>query len=189
MSTARTLAAFVGNTLLIRGPLPEVVHRCLEVHGTQSDRVAIYDDTTGHVLDIDYELTAEQSIAALSLDPRPAPSPKRGRGRPRLGVVSREVSLLPRHWEWLSQQRGGASAALRRLVEVARKNEAPEQVRRRAIDAAHRFLWDIAGDQAGFEEATRALFAGDFDAMFEQTAGWPDDVLIQLRRYLAPAVE
>ncbi|OZA80746.1 MAG: hypothetical protein B7X77_02015 [Caulobacter sp. 39-67-4] len=111
----------------------------------------------------------------------------RGRGRPRLGVVSREVTLLPRHWDWLAAQPGGASVALRKLVEAARRQgEGPERIRR-SREAAYRFATAMAGDRAGFEAAMRALFAGD-DAAFEaRLVDWPADIAAQLRTYAAEA--
>ena len=100
----------------------------------------------------------------------------RGPGRPKLGVVAREVTLLPGHWDWLAAQPGGASVALRALVDAAR-NVAPEGDRRRAAqEAGYRFMQAMAGDQAGFAGACRALFAGDIGAFEEHCATWPDDV-------------
>ncbi|ARP83413.1 hypothetical protein CAL12_23070 [Bordetella genomosp. 8] len=98
----------------------------------------------------------------------------RGRGRPRLGVIAREVTLLPRHWEWLNAQPGGASVALRKLVESGMRDHGLRERDRR--EAAYRFMSAMAGDMAGFEEATRALFAGDAPAMTRCMASWPDDV-------------
>ena len=110
-----------------------------------------------------------------------------GPGRPRLGVVAREVTLLPRHWDWLNDQPGGASAALRRLVDQARKANAGRDRIRRAQEATYRFMSAMAGDEPGFEEATRALFAGRpavFDAL---TDAWPPDVRDHSRKLAAPA--
>ncbi len=101
--------------------------------------------------------------------------------------MAREVTLLPRHWEWLGDQPGGASAALRRLVEAARKAGGGSDEQRQTIEAAHRFMWDIAGDLPGFEDASRALFAKDFDVFAERIAGWPGGVREQLARYLKRA--
>lgn len=111
----------------------------------------------------------------------------RGRGRPKLGVVAREVTLLPRHWEWLAGQPGGASVALRKLVEAARRDaEGPDRIRA-ARATAYRFASAMAGDLPGFEEAMRALFAGD-DAGFEaRIEAWPGDIAAQLRTYAAEA--
>lgn len=175
------LVAFLHHELLARGPVAEVVRSCLDQwRAGERRRLAVYDES-GRVVDIDFEADEQQVLARLDAAPPPA---KRSRGRPRLGVVSREISLLPRHWAWLGEQRGGASAALRRLVDQARKNEDPGVQERRAIDAAHRFLWDIAGDQPSFEDATRALYAAEFDRLEALTASWPPAVVAQMRRYL-----
>jgi hypothetical protein len=112
-----------------------------------------------------------------------------GRGRPRLGVSAREVTLLPRHWDWLSAQPGGASAALRRLVEAAaRAPESPEAARRRAADAACAVLNALAGDAPGAEAVVRALYAGDLGAFSCETAAWPEDVRDYLARLATPAL-
>ena len=102
--------------------------------------------------------------------------PKTGPGRPKLGVVPREVSLLPRHWEWLEQNPSGASAAIRRLIDDARKNELNRERTRRAKEAAGRVLTALAGDRPGYEEASRALYAGKRDRFQQETIGWPKDV-------------
>ena len=99
-----------------------------------------------------------------------------GPGRPKLGVVGREVTLLPRHWDWLAAQPGGASVTLRKLVEAARKERQGPQAIRRAQDAAYRFMHALAGDLPGFEEATRALYAWDVERMRGLIERWPPDV-------------
>ncbi len=114
-------------------------------------------------------------------------APPRGRGRPRLGVVAREVTLLPRHWDWLAAQPGGASVALRRLVDEARRADGGATQARGARDAVYRFLHAIAGDLPGFEEAARALFAGDISAFEARLAVWPPDIAAFARRRLATA--
>jgi hypothetical protein len=90
--------------------------------------------------------------------------------------VAREVTLLPRHWEWLSAQPGGASVALRKLVEEARRSNESQDRMRQAKETLYRFMSTLAGDEAGFEEASRALFAGDrklFEALIRL---WPRDL-------------
>ena len=122
--------AFRGNTLLASGPLAEVamaVKQALE-QGT-SEPVLTFDDATGRVIDLDLRGSEADIIARLS-PPQPANAPARGRGRPKLGVVAREVTLLPRHWEWLAAQPGGASVTLRRLVDEARRSGGDKQSRR-----------------------------------------------------------
>lgn len=111
----------------------------------------------------------------------------RGRGRPKLGVVAREVTLLPRHWDWLASQPGGASVALRKLVEAASRAAEGPDVIRKAREAAYRFASAMAGDLAGFEEAMRALFAGDDVAFEARIEAWPPDIAAQLRTYAAEA--
>jgi hypothetical protein len=113
----------------------------------------------------------------------------RGRGRPKLGVTAREVTLLPRHWEWLAAQPGGASVALRKLVEAARRESEGPDRRRAARDAAYRFASVMAGDRPGFEDMSRALFAGDAEAFGARVADWPADVADQLRGLAAEAFE
>lgn len=133
---------------------------------------------------VDFDLSGDTVDVVRRLSPAEEP---RGRGRPRLGVTAREVTLLPRHWDWLAAQPGGASVALRKLVEAARKaSEAPDRLRA-AREAAYRFASAMGGDLPGFEDAMRALFAGD-DAAFEtRIQDWPSDVAGQLRTYAAEA--
>ena len=111
------------------------------------------------------------------------------RGRPRLGVVAREITLLPRQWDWLNLQPGGASAALRRLVDEARKRLAPEDRRREAREAIWRFATAINGNAVGFEEAMRALFAGDAAGFAARITDWPPDVVAHLQRFTETAFE
>ena len=119
----------------------------------------------------------------------PAPSDSRRPGRPRLGVVAREVTLLPRHWEWLAAQPGGASVALRKLVEHARLSGQDRGRRRRAQESCYRFLSAMAGNEANFEEATRALFAGRRARFDELVEPWPKDVRDHARRLAAACTE
>jgi len=139
----------------------------------QGGGVLVFDNETGGQIDLDTRGTPEE-ISVRYAD-QTAPEP-RGRGRPRLGVVAREVTLLPRHWDWLGSQPGGASVALRKLVEEARRASGDRDRVRAAQDAANRFLSAIAGNLPGFEEATRALFAHDRRRFANLIAGWPEDV-------------
>ena len=105
-----------------------------------------------------------------------APPAPRSPGRPKLGVVAREVTLLPRHWEWLAAQPGSASVTLRKLVEAARKASTDADLMREARDATYRFTLVMAGNEVGFEEATRALYAGDRERFEYHIASWPANV-------------
>ena len=138
----------------------------------------VFDDTTGRAIDIDIRGTIPDVIT--SLPPMPlseeTPSEPRGRGRPRLGVVAREVTLLPRHWDWLGSQPGGASVALRKLVDEARRVRGDRDRIRGAQEAAYRFMSAMAGNLPGFEEAARALFAYDSPRFVDLIAAWPEDL-------------
>jgi len=162
--------AFVGTEILARGPLAEVA-LAIKAAEARGDRPLAFSDETGRVIDLDLRGSDAEIVARLAAPDQAAPAP-RGRGRPKLGVIAREVTLLPRHWEWLNAQPGGASQALRRLVEEARKKADPRQAR----DRAYRFLSAMAGDLPGFEDAARALFAGDVEGFRERMSGWPKDV-------------
>ncbi len=133
----------------------------------------VFDDATGRQTDLDIRGTPEGT--SIRHPDETAPEP-RGRGRPRLGVVAKEVTLLPSHWDWLSAQPGGASVALRKLVEQARKASGDRDRVRAAQESAYRFISAIAGNLPGFDEATRALFAYDRRRFVELIAGWPEDV-------------
>jgi hypothetical protein len=139
--------------------------------------IFIFDDATGRMVDIDPRGTPEEVVERLGQRIAPEASEEpRGRGRPRLGVIAREVTLLPRHWDWLSTQPGGASVALRKLVETARRNSGDSDRIRTAQEAAFRFMSAIAGDLPGFEGANRALFAYDRRRFGDVIAEWPEDV-------------
>jgi hypothetical protein len=178
--TTQQWVAFAGHTRLKMGQ-PAVVARAVKQHDIAhpNDMVAVFDVVTGKCVDLDLTGSEEAVIERVS------GGIKRGRGRPKLGVVSREISLLPRHWTWLSTQRGGASAALRRLVELARKAETVDNKARQAIDRTHEFLWNIGGDLPGFEEATRALFRVDLDSFDEAIEDWPQDIVEHVQHMLA----
>ena len=130
--------------------------------------VLVFDDRTGRVIDLDL-----RGLPSSSKDEGEEP---RGRGRPKLGVTAREVTLLPRHWEWLATQPGGASAVLRRLVEEAKRSRDPALRRKAAKEAAYHFMHAMAGDLPGFEEATRALFADDRPNLVSRMSEWPEDI-------------
>ena len=141
--------------------------------------VLVFDNTTGRSVDIDTRGADDEVVARFALvvaDVPPAESEARGRGRPKLGVVAREITLLPRHWDWLAKQPGGASVALRKLVEDARRANAKLDERRAAQERAYHFMSALAGDLPGFEEAARALFADDRARFAELIADWPADV-------------
>jgi len=184
-TTRPQFTAFIGPQRLAAGPLAEVAIAVMQAsRRPAAPPIIIFSDATGQPIDLDLRGTERDIIARL---PQSAPPPDvetdeaasaepRGRGRPRLGVVAREVTLLPRHWEWLGAQPGGASVALRKLVEEARRANGDADRARAARDAAYRFMSVMAGNLAGFEEAARALFADDRRRFVGLVAGWPDDI-------------
>lgn len=166
MEPLKTCTAFRGTDRIATGSPDALVAR---LRG-QADGVLVFDDTTGRVVDLDWRESAPSTAV------EPTPQPPRKRGRPKLGVVPREVTLLPDHWEWLSLQPGGASQALRRLVMAARKADDGKTQRRAAQERTYRVMSAMAGDFEGFEEATRRLFAAEAQDFAAAIASWPGDV-------------
>ena len=189
--------AFDGVRCIASGDLLQVARKVKEALDQGApNSILVFDDTTGEPIEIDFRGTPnevvsrlEKSIAATQPAPAPetesTPAEPRGPGRPKLGVVAREVTLFPRHWEWLNSQPGGASVALRKLVEDARRTHAHRDQIRQAKESAYRFLDALAGNLPGYEEATRALFAGDSARFVEQTETWPGDIRDHARKIAA----
>ncbi|GLQ46211.1 hypothetical protein GCM10007862_12620 [Dyella lipolytica] len=176
--------SFQGRRRLASGPLHTValaVRRAVDRGTTES--ILIFDNNTGRSIDIDTRGTDEDILARYppvvaddeSIPPTSTDIP-RGRGRPKLGVVAREVTLLPRHWEWLATQPGGPSVALRKLVEEARHAYGERDQSRVGQERAYHFMSAMAGDMPGFEEAIRALFANDRPKFGVLIAEWPSDI-------------
>lgn len=180
MTNPAYFTVFENDHRVATGPLAEValvVKWMADRPGASS--ILIFDDATGRPIDLDLRGSDAEVMARLQpapAPPAPANEPPRGRGRPKLGVVAREVTLLPRHWDWLSSQPGGASVALRKLVEEARRRNGDRDRARMARDAAYHFMSTMAGNWPGFEEASRALFASDRHRFAELIASWPPDV-------------
>jgi hypothetical protein len=167
-----TYTAFLGWNRAASGPLDMLIGQIKEVTEVGDETLLIFEDQTGK--QVDFALRGSIDQVLLRIAPKPGP------GRPKLGVVSREISLLPRHWEWLETQPQGASAALRRLVDEAKKKDGGESEARAGIDATGRVMSALGGNLPGFEEAYRALYARDREALAVQIAEWPPD----LRAYI-----
>ena len=190
--------AFAGPTLVASGSLREVAQAAKElVDRDDSATVLVFDRRTSEPVEIDLRGSVDDVLSRLPAPaagpPDPAPGEdggagSRAPGRPRLGVVAREVTLLPRHWEWLGTQPGGASVTLRRLVEAAKRAGAEDDRRREARDAAYRFMNAVAGNEEGFEESCRALFAGNVELFEAITESWPADVRDHARELAARSV-
>ena len=181
--------AFQGARRLASGSLEEVAIAAARATA-RGHQPLVFSDATGMQVDLDLR-GAEEEIRARHR-PAPAPiavtadAPPRGRGRPRLGVVAREVTLLPDQWEWLAAQPGGASVALRKLVQQARRAGTSRERLRRAQERSYKVMVAIAGDRPGFEEAARALFAGDPQKLGAHVDAWPRDIREHVLRLADP---
>lgn len=173
-----TYTAFVGHSRIATGPLQEVLPHLKTRHDRGDNTIVqVFDDQTGKHVDFDLRGSLDDVIARAT----PARA-QAGPGRPKLGVVSREVSLLPRHWEWLERQPNGASAALRRMVSQAINTDPDKQRAREVVAAAYRIMTAMAGDLPGYEEATRALSAADRKQFRQCIKEWPHDIRAYLQR-------
>ena len=176
--------AFAGQRQIASGPRGFILTAVKQHLDSIAERVLIFEDDSGKQVDFDFSGSLDDVLErerAVSARIRP--------GRPKLGVVGREVSLLPRHWEWLEEQPNGISAAIRRLVDEARKREPGAQRARRLRDGISRFMWSMAGDLPDYEEAARALHAGDQARLEERVSKWPADVRAHVLRLAAKAAE
>ncbi len=185
--------AFSGNQLVASGNLLKVAGKVKEIMDQDEQAsILIFDDDTGELVEVDFRGTMKDVLerlktASAKRDSADSSSDtdqrsQRGPGRPKLGVVSREVTLLPRHWDWLNSQPGGASVALRKLVEEARRVNSGKDKVRRSKEIAYRFMSAKAGNFPGFEEATRALFAGDSERFNSLVDSWPVDIRDHARK-------
>jgi uncharacterized protein len=182
MVEARQYTAFSGNKRVAHGDLHTTVLALkARFDRDPSDAVMVFDDESGRILDFDLRGTPEQALARLADHPalpktEPEPPIKAGPGRPKLGVVAKEVTLLPRHWEWLERQPGGISVTLRKLVEEAKKTTAGRDAAKKAREAIGHFMWTMGGNLPNFEEASRALYAKEDRKLESLIKRWPADV-------------
>lgn len=190
------IVAFEGQRFLAQGDVHEVVTKAWQAFDRNGDTaLLIFDAATSQPVEIDLRGTLADVQARLaSHAPQThetaaeSPTP-RGPGRPKLGVVAREITLLPRHWDWLSQQPGGASVAIRKLVEEARRAGSGKDRMRQAQESLHRFMTAMAGDAPNYEDALRALYAGDRPRFIASIAAWPADIRDHVGRLAAPAFD
>jgi uncharacterized protein len=182
-----------GNLLKVAGKVKEIIDQ------DEQAAILIFDDETSELVEVDFRGSVEDvlkrmaaSTTSRETDDNSSDKGQRSRpgpGRPKLGVVSREVTLLPRHWEWLGSQPGGASVALRKLVDEARKVNSSKDKVRRAQEATYRFMSAMAGNFPGFEEASRALFAGDANRFNNLIDSWPIDIRNHTQKLSEPAFQ
>jgi len=196
----KNCTAFAGSRCIVSGNLLAVVKKVKGLIGKDEQMpVLIFDDLTSELIEVDFRGSIEDVLKRLE---KPAAdvasagtpsnldkSPRRGPGRPKLGVISREVTLLPRHWDWLNSQPGGASVALRKLVEEARRINRDRDRVRRSQEVAYRFMSAMSGDLPGFEEAARALFARNAERFYSLIHPWPVDIRDHVRKLAEAAFQ
>jgi hypothetical protein len=184
-SDSQRWLAFSAGSLVAEGDLQHVAARTkAAIDRGELSSVQLFEAATSRQVDLDYNGSLDEVLARLERRDDPAEAvdaAPRPRGRPRLGVVSREVTLLPRHWDWLARQPGGASVTLRKLVDIARRGDDSAIRLRGARERLYRFMSPMAGDRPGFEEASRALFAGKRERWEAEIAEWPVDIRRHLR--------
>jgi hypothetical protein len=193
IASAIQCTAFVGSGRISAGSLEEVALSVKAIlDRDQITSYLVFDDATGHQIDLDLRGTEADVVERLANHPLVSriamkePEP-RGPGRPKLGVVAREVTLLPRHWAWLNLQPGGASVALRKLIDQARRTSGARDRERQAQEATYRIMSAMAGNEPGYEEAARALFAKDRARFKAEIATWPADVSAYVMTFAEPA--
>ena len=182
--------AYSKEKLILRGSLLEA---CKAAYAQRNEKeIVIFEESSYQVIDIDcLSGSVEDLIERVDKFAMSAPKSVRARGRPKMGVVSREVTLLPRHWEWLELQDGGISATLRRLVAAARKDLEQQKLYKKTLllEKAHRFCTIVGGDMEGFEEALRSLYLGDLNGFTEAIQLWPHDIAETAKRLAREALE
>lgn len=182
---SKLITAFRDGQHVASGDVDTVVSAVHELlHHNPDSGVQVFDDANGRRLDIDWRWDIDAIVASIARDAAPVET-KRGPGRPRLGVVAREVTLLPRHWAWLSAQSGGSSVALRKLVEQAMRATPTGADPRQASEAVDRVMLALAGDLPGYEEALRAFYRNDDTGFSRHADAWPADIRQYVLRLIA----
>ncbi|MEO8856499.1 MAG: DUF2239 family protein [Burkholderiaceae bacterium] len=199
MESSAQYIAFEDDRRLAAGGMPHVARKVRQTFALRPEaQILVFDHASSELIDVDLRAATASDMPrpgarAHAEDAGPAPvvasNPPARPGRPRLGVVAREVTLLPRHWDWLNVQPGGASVALRKLVEQAKRANLSKDRVRQAQEASYRFMSAMAGDRVGFEEAARALFAGDGERFRKLLEPWPQDIRAHLNHLSGPAFD
>jgi hypothetical protein len=191
LSQAAACIAFDGKKRIAHGALADVARAAKQaLDAGATGPLLVFDERDSRQLEIDFRGSMDDVLSRLAphaTAASPAEPTVRGPGRPKLGVVPREVTLLPRHWAWLGQQPGGASAVLRRLVEQSIRQGGAKERARQATESVDRFMRVMAGDEPGYEEASRAFYRGDRERFGALTARWPADVRAHVRQLAAVA--
>lgn len=189
-----TYTAFGEERLIATGPIEDVALKTKEWLDQGGAPVLLFEDQTGQQIDLDLRGTSDEALDRLKEHPwfqrqQETLDKRTGPGRPKLGVVSREVSLLPRHWDWLNEQPGGASVTLRKLVEDTMKKSQGKDNARKSRDAVAKFTWAMAGNLPGFEAASRALSRKEYDAFDGLITEWPTDIRDHVRSLMKQVLQ
>lgn len=179
METLNTYTAFEDHKILSKGSLEDVVLKVKKrFEKSPASQIVIYSDATGKSMDFNFHGSEKEVLKRLEVytTPESATAVSSGPGRPKLGVISREVSLLPKHWEWLATQSGGASNTLRKLVEESMKKTSGVNTVKTAQERTYKFMSVEAGDLENYEEALRALYRKDKERFSSEIKTWPRDV-------------
>jgi uncharacterized protein len=189
MSKSPRVIAFAGDVCIAAGDLSCVALAAQKaVASSRHDPVLLFDAQTSEPVEVDLRGSRDDMLRRLPPASASKPETPRGPGRPKLGVVPREVTLLPRHWDWLGSQPGGASVALRKLVENAMRANTGRDRIRASQNAAYKFMSVMAGNRPGFEDAARALFAADGRKFNRLISAWPKDIRDHVRTLAADAL-
>jgi hypothetical protein len=186
--------AFLGVGVIASGSLQHVVSTVKDaLDDRELTQLLIFDDSTGKPIDVDFRGNTDDVLKRLGEPLGDLPGtevndqPTRRVGRPKLGVVSGEVTLLPRHWEWLKSQPGGASVTLRKLIDEARHTGEKQSNIRESQEATYNFMTAMAGNFHQYEEALRALYAGDLDRFYHFIDDWAPDIRNHVKKLAANA--
>jgi uncharacterized protein len=188
MNQEPSCTAFDHQHLIASGPLSDVVRAVKRsLDAGMAGPLLVFDDRSSEQVEVDFRGSLDEVLSRLSLGEDQSETPSRGPGRPKLGVVPREITLLPRHWDWLASQPGGASASLRRLVEQAVRSGGAKDRARQSTESVDRFMRVMAGDLPRYEDASRAFYRRDRASFAEAIAEWPQDIHVHLQRLAAIA--
>lgn len=180
--------AFGNEKLIAHGSLDEVVlkiKRWNDKNTTAS--LLVFNDFTGKTMEFDLRGSEKDVLQKIEMFiPQDVSAVSPGPGRPKLGVITREVSLLPQHWEWLASQPEGASAALRKLVEGAKKNLVMKESVKQVQERAYKIMSILAGDLPQYEEALRSLYRKNEENFKQHIAMWSPDIKDYVIKIAAP---
>ena len=191
MSGTSQFTAFESEKILFKGPLADLILKVKKRLGkSENSSILIFSDSTGKNIDFNFQGSEKDVLKRLEIySEEVGINQSAGPGRPRLGVVSRVISLLPRHWEWLATQSGGSSAYLRKLVDEARKKEGGQHTLKQLQERTYKFISVMAGDLNGYEEALRALYKRDEKKFIALIEVWPRDIRNHALELARPAFE